>query len=182
MLLDLSGIGDGHGQAGDGPRRNGSTQHTNKNSDSGHDFCNSFVFWRSSRNVISSHKVFLNIRNGRFKVISLYGCSWDKCLFGDFTERLSKNLCLDDDVVVSIWRWLNIVVNDERYFKEQLIFLIIHLSLHQIPTAHPPVFNAYLSVESSHRCHIAFYWSPRVLCSPLIGHREIDDQSMELSV
>ena len=76
----------------------------------------------------------------------------------------------------------DIVVNDERYFKEQLIFLIIHLSLHQIPSAHPPVFNAYLSVESSHRCHIAFYWSPRVLCSPLIGHREIDDQSMELSV
>ena len=31
---------------------------SNKNSDSGHDFCNSFVFWRSSRNVISSHKVF----------------------------------------------------------------------------------------------------------------------------
>ena len=39
------------------------------------------------------------------------------------------------------------------------------MSLRQIATAHPPVFNAYLSVESSHRCHCASHWPLRVFAA-----------------
>ena len=56
----------------------------------------------------------------KVNLIVSHGCSLD---INVYSERLSKKLCLDDDVVVLIWQWLNIVVNDERNILRTTYFL-----------------------------------------------------------